>query len=46
MLAAGMEPPPAMDPARVGDFIQKDLDRWQQFVGAVGLEKLSEPAKQ
>jgi len=46
MLAAGMEPPPAADPTYVGDFIRQDLERWTQFVGAVGLEKLSEPAKQ
>jgi tripartite-type tricarboxylate transporter receptor subunit TctC len=44
MLAAGMEPPPPADPAQVGNFIQSDLDRWEQFVGAVGLEKLSEPS--
>jgi len=42
MLAAGMEPSPAIDPAHVGNFIKRDLDRWSQFVGAVGLEKLSE----
>ena len=46
MLAAGMEPPPAGDPSYVGDFIRQDLERWTQFVAAVGLEKLSEPAKQ
>ncbi len=42
MLSAGMEPSPAVDPAHVGAFIKRDLDRWAQFVGAVGLEKLSE----
>jgi tripartite-type tricarboxylate transporter receptor subunit TctC len=42
MLAAGMEPSPATDPAHFGNFIKRDLDRWEQFVGAVGLEKLSE----
>jgi tripartite-type tricarboxylate transporter receptor subunit TctC len=42
MLAAGMEPSPATDPAHFGDFIKRDLERWEQFVGAVGLEKLSE----
>jgi tripartite-type tricarboxylate transporter receptor subunit TctC len=42
MLAAGMEPPPPADPATVGDFIAKDLARWEQFVSAVGLEKLSD----
>jgi tripartite-type tricarboxylate transporter receptor subunit TctC len=41
MLAAGMEPSPAIDPAHVGNFIRRDLDRWSQFVAAVGLEKLS-----
>jgi tripartite-type tricarboxylate transporter receptor subunit TctC len=42
MLAAGMEPSPATDPAHFGNFIKRDLDRWEQFVGAVGLDKLSE----
>jgi tripartite-type tricarboxylate transporter receptor subunit TctC len=41
MLAAGMEPSPAVDPANVGNFIKRDLERWTQFVGAVGLDKLS-----
>jgi len=36
-----MEPSPAVDAAQVGTFIKRDLDRWAQFVGAVGLEKLS-----
>jgi tripartite-type tricarboxylate transporter receptor subunit TctC len=42
MLAAGMEPSPATDPAHFGSFIKRDLARWEQFVSAVGLEKLSE----
>jgi tripartite-type tricarboxylate transporter receptor subunit TctC len=46
MLAAGMEPSPAVDPAHFGNFIGRDLQRWNQFISAVGLEKLSETAKQ
>jgi tripartite-type tricarboxylate transporter receptor subunit TctC len=46
MLAAGMEPSPAVDPAHFRNFIGRDLRRWEQFVNAVGLDKLSEPAKQ
>jgi tripartite-type tricarboxylate transporter receptor subunit TctC len=41
MLAAGMEPPPALDPAGVRDFVAKDIARWTQFVDAIGIEKLS-----
>jgi tripartite-type tricarboxylate transporter receptor subunit TctC len=42
MLAAGMEPSPATDPAHFRDFIGRDVDRWKQFVGVIGLEKLGE----
>jgi tripartite-type tricarboxylate transporter receptor subunit TctC len=41
MLAAGMETSPAIDPAHVGNFIKRDIERWSQFVGAVGLENLN-----
>jgi tripartite-type tricarboxylate transporter receptor subunit TctC len=40
LLVAGMEPSPAIDPAQVGKFIKRDLERWAQFIGAIGLEKL------
>jgi tripartite-type tricarboxylate transporter receptor subunit TctC len=45
MLAAGMEPSPAIDPAHFGNLIRRDLERWNQFVSAVGLDKLTETAK-
>jgi tripartite-type tricarboxylate transporter receptor subunit TctC len=41
MLAAGMEPPPPLDPAGVREFVAKDIARWTQFVDAIGIEKLS-----
>jgi tripartite-type tricarboxylate transporter receptor subunit TctC len=40
LIAAGMEPPPPLDPDGVRDFIAKDIARWTQFVDAVGLDKL------
>jgi tripartite-type tricarboxylate transporter receptor subunit TctC len=44
LIAAGMEPPPRLDPDGVRDFIAKDIERWTQFVDAVGIDKLSEEA--
>jgi len=40
LIAAGMEPPPALGPLEVRDFIAKDIARWTQFVDAIGVEKL------
>ena len=47
LIAAGMEPPPSLDPAGVRSFIAKDIARWTQYVDAIGLDKLEgEAAKQ
>jgi len=40
LIAAGMEPPPSLDPNGVRDFVAKDIARWTQFVNAVGIDKL------
>jgi tripartite-type tricarboxylate transporter receptor subunit TctC len=40
LLAAGLEPPPALAPAEFGRFIAADIARWKNFVAAVGIEKL------
>jgi tripartite-type tricarboxylate transporter receptor subunit TctC len=40
MIAAGMEPPPPLDPNGVRGFLEQDITRWTQYVDAVGLEKL------
>jgi tripartite-type tricarboxylate transporter receptor subunit TctC len=45
LLAAGMEPPPPLGPAEVGDFIEKDVARWTQFVNTVGIDKLESEAQ-
>ena len=41
LLGAGMEPSPAIDPAHFANFIKRDIERWAQFVDAIGLGKLS-----
>jgi hypothetical protein len=40
LIAAGMEPPPPLDPDGFRTFIEADIARWTQFVDAVGVEKL------
>jgi tripartite-type tricarboxylate transporter receptor subunit TctC len=40
LLAVGMEPPPPHGPAEVRAFVERDIARWTQFVGTVGIERL------
>jgi tripartite-type tricarboxylate transporter receptor subunit TctC len=40
LLTAGLEPPPALEPAEFGEFIAADITRWKDFVAAVGVEKM------
>ena len=46
LIAAGMEPPPPIDPAEFRKFVENDIARWTQFVVAVGVEKLKGDAPQ
>ena len=45
LIAAGMEPPPELEPNGVRDFIASDIARWTKFVDAIGLDKLDAGAK-
>ena len=40
LIAAGMEPPPALNPDGFRTFIEADIARWAQFVDSAGIDKL------
>jgi tripartite-type tricarboxylate transporter receptor subunit TctC len=40
LIAAGIQPPPPLDPAESRKFIETDIARWTQFVDAIGVAKL------
>ena len=46
LIAAGMEPPPPIDPIEFRKFVENDIARWTQFVEAVGVDKLKGDAPQ
>lgn len=41
LIAAGMETPPPMDAAAFRTFVEEDIKRWNEFVSAVGVDKLT-----